>query len=171
MKKVTLLFAALLSLAWGTMNAADPVTEGFEYATDGTTVISVNSDNMGLSNGWVVVGSGNYVGIATGTAKDLQLKSGSYVYEGTYSIGTQYSNTATWLVCPVEVSGTLKFYARRYNTSRSLTIGLAVKDGDAFAISNSSLATYTTQLGTELTEFTVDLGDDPVYVAFKPSYA
>ena len=171
MRKVTLLFAALLSLTWGTMKAADPVTEGFEYATDGTTVISVNSDNMGLSNGWVVVGSGNYVGIATGTAKDLQLKSGSYVYEGTYSIGTQYSNTATWLVCPVEVSGTLKFYARRYDSSRSLTIGLAVKDGDDFAISNSSLATYTTQLGTEFTEFTVELGDDPVYVAFKPSKA
>lgn len=171
MKKVTLLFAALLSLAWGTMKAADPVTEGFEYATDGTTVISVNSDNMGLSNGWVVVGSGNYVGIATGTAKDLQLKSGSYVYEGTYSIGTQYSNSYTWLICPVEVSGTLKFYARRYSSSRSLTIGLAVKDGDAFAISNSSLATFTTQLGTEFTEFTVELGDDPVYVAFKPSYA
>lgn len=171
MKKVTLLFAALISLTWGTMKAADPVTEGFEYATDGTTVISVNSDNMGLSNGWVVVGSGNYVGIATGTAKDLQLKSGSYVYEGTYSIGTQYSNSYTWLICPVEVSGTLKFYARRYSSSRSLTIGLAVKDGDAFAISNSSLATFTTQLGTEFTEFTVELGDDPVYVAFKPSYA
>ena len=171
MRKVTLLFAALLSLTWGTMKAADPVTEGFEYATDGTTVISVNSDNMGLSNGWVVVGSGNYVGIATGTAKDLQLKSGSYVYEGTYSIGTQYSNTATWLVCPVEVCGTLKFYARRYNTNRTLTIGLAVKDGDDFAISNGSLATYTTQLGSEFTEFTVELGDDPVYVAFKPSYA
>ena len=171
MRKVTLLFAALLSLTWGTMKAADPVTEGFEYATDGTTVISVNSDNMGLSNGWVVVGSGNYKGITTGTSKDLQLKSGSYVYEGTYSIGTQYSNTATWLVCPVEVSGTLKFYARRYSSSRSLTIGLAVKDGDDFAISNSSLASYTTELGTEFTEFTVELGDDPVYVAFKPSYA
>lgn len=172
MKKVTLLlFAALLSLTWGTMKAADPVTEGFEYATDGTTVISVNSDNMGLSNGWVVVGSGNYKGITTGTSKDLQLKSGSYVYEGTYSIGTQYTNTATWLVCPVEVCGTLKFYARRYNTNRTLTIGLAVKSGDDFAISNSSLATYTTQLGTEFTEFTVELGDDPVYVAFKPSYA
>ena len=171
MRKVTLLFAALLSLTWGTMKAADPVTEGFEYATDGTTIISVNSDNMGLSNGWVVVGSGNYKGITTGTSKDLQLKSGSYVYEGTYSIGTQYSNTATWLVCPVEVSGTLKFYARRYSSSRSLTIGLAVKSGDEFAISNSSLATYTTELGSEFTEFTVELGDDPVYVAFKPSYA
>ena len=171
MRKITLLFAVLLSLTGTTMKAADPVTEGFEYATDGTTVISVNSDNMGLSNGWVVVGSGNYKGITTGTSKDLQLKSGSYVHEGTYSIGTQYSNTATWLVCPVEVSGTLKFYARRYSSSRSLTIGLAVKDGDAFAISNSSLATYTTQLGTEFTEFTVELGDDPVYVAFKPSYA
>ena len=171
MRRFTLLFAVLLSLAGVKTKAADPVTEGFEYATDGTTVISVNSDNMGLSNGWVVVGSGNYVGIATGTAKDLQLKSNSYVYEGTYSIGTQYSNNNTWLVCPVEVSGTLKFYARRYNTNRTLTIGLAVKDGDAFAISNSSFKTYTTELGTEFTEFTVELGDDPVYVAFKPSYA
>ena len=171
MRRFTLLFAVLLSLAGVKTKAADPVTEGFEYATDGTTVISVNSDNMGLSNGWVVVGSGNYVGIATGTAKDLQLKSGSYVYDGTYSIGTQYSNSNTWLVCPVEVSGTLKFYARRYNTSRTLTIGLAVKDGDAFAISNSSFKTYTTELGTEFTEFTIELGDDPVYVAFKPSYA
>ena len=173
MRSFTLLFAALLSLVGVTAKAADPVTEGFEYATDGTTVISVNSDNMGLSNGWVVVGSGNYVGITTGTSKDLQLKSGSYVYEGTYSIGTQFSNSYTWLVCPVEVSGTLKFYARRYSSSssRSLTIGLAVKDGDAFAISNSHLATYTTQLGSEFTEFSVELGDDPVYVAFKPSYA
>lgn len=173
MRRFTLLFAVLLSLAGVKTKAADPVTEGFEYATDGTTVISVNSDNMGLSNGWVVVGSGNYVGIATGTAKDLQLKSGSYVYDGTYSIGTQYSNSNTWLVCPVEVSGTLKFYARRYSSSssRTLTIGLAVKDGDAFAISNSSFKTYTTELGSEFTEFSVELGDDPVYVAFKPSYA
>ena len=173
MRKITFLFAVLLSLAGVTVKAADPVTEGFEYASDGTTVISVNSDGMGLSNGWVVVGSGNYVGIATGTSKDLQLKSGSYVHEGTYSIGTQYSNSYTWLVCPVEVSGTLKFYARRYssNSSRTLTIGLAVKDGDAFAISNSSFKTYTTELGSEFTEFSVELGDDPVYVAFKPSYA
>ena len=173
MRKITFLFAVLLSLAGVTVKAADPVTEGFEYASDGTTVISVNSDGMGLSNGWVVVGSGNYVGIATGTSKDLQLKSGSYVHEVTYSIGTQYSNSYTWLVCPVEVSGTLKFYARRYssNSSRTLTIGLAVKDGDAFAISNSSFKTYTTELGSEFTEFSVELGDDPVYVAFKPSYA
>ena len=153
------------------MWAQTAVTEGFEYASDGVTAISVNTDNMGLSNGWVVVGSGTYVGITTGTSKDLQLKSGSYVHEGTYSIGTQYSNSNTWLVCPVEVSGTLKFYARRYSSSRSLTIGLAIKDGDTYAISNSSFATYTTQLGTEFTEFTVELGDDPVYVAFKPSYA
>lgn len=173
MRKITFLFAVLLSLAGVTVKAADPVTEGFEYASDGTTVISVNSDGMGLSNGWVVVGSGNYKGISTGTSKDLQLKSGSYVYDGTYSIGTQYSNSYTWLVCPVEVSGTLKFYARRYssNSSRTLTIGLAVKDGDAFAISNSSFKTYTTELGSEFTEFSVELGDDPVYVAFKPSYA
>lgn len=150
---------------------AETVTEGFEYATDGTTVISVNNDNMGLSNGWVVVGSGNYVGITTGTSKDLQLKSGSYVYEGTYSIGTQYSNSNTWLVCPVEVSGTLKFYARRYNSSRVLTIGLASKSGDTYTITNSSFASYTSQLGTSYTEFSVELGDEPVYVAFKPSYA
>ena len=54
MRSFTLLSAALLSLVGVTTKAADPVTEGFEYATDGTTVISVNSDNMGLSNGWVV---------------------------------------------------------------------------------------------------------------------
>lgn len=172
LKKGRWLLLTIFSLILGSNAAwADAVTEGFEYASDGTTVISVNSDKMGLSNGWAVVGFGNYVGIDTGTSKDLQLKSGSYVHEGTYSIGTQYSNTNTWLVCPVEVSGTLKFYARRYNSSRSLTIGLAIKDGETYAISNSSFATYTTQLGTEFTEFTVELGDDPVYVAFKPSYA
>ena len=171
MKKPTFLLSVLLSFAVTATRAADPVTEEFEYATDGTTVISVNSDGMGLSNGWVVVGSGNYCGIATGTSKDLQLRSGTYVYEGTYSIGTQYSNSNTWLVCPVEVSGTLKFYARRYNTSRVLTIGIASKNGDSYTITNSSLASYTTQLGTEFKEFSVELGDDPVYVAFKPSYA
>ena len=173
LKKSRWLLLTIFSLLLGSNAtwADETVTEGFEYASDGVTAISVNTDNMGLSNGWVVVGSGNYVGIATGTAKDLQLKSGSYVYEGTYSIGTQYSNSNTWLICPVEVSGTLKFYARRYNSSRTLTIGLASKDGNTYTITNSSLASYTTQLGTEFTEFTVELGDDPVYVAFKPSYA
>lgn len=173
LRKSKLLLLMLLAMVAGGVSPAwaEEITEGFEYATDGTTVISVNSDNMGLSNGWVVIGSGSYVGIATGTSKDLQLKSGSYVYEGTYSIGTQYSNSNTWLVCPVEVSGTLKFYARRYNTSRTLTIGLASKNGETYTITNSSFASYTTQLGTEFTEFSVELGDDPVYVAFKPNYA
>ena len=155
----------------GASSAWSQVTEGFEYATDGTTPISVNDGNMGLSNGWVVVGSGSYVGITTGTSKDLQLKSGSYVYAGTYSIGTQYANSNTWLVCPVEVSGNLKFYARRYDSSRVLTIGIASKSGDVYTIENSSFASYTSELGTEYTEFTVNLGDDPVYVAFQPSKA
>ena len=158
------LFAGCLSPAWA------QVTEGFEYATDGTTVITVNDDIMGLSNGWVVVGSGNYVGITTGTSKDLQLKSGSYVYEGTYSIGTQYSNKNTWLVCPVEVSGTMEFYARQYSSSKSMKVGLAVKSGDSFSISNSNFYTCS-GLTSSYQKYTVDLGTEPVYIAFQPSYA
>lgn len=170
MKKILLMFVALLSFAGSISPALGQVTEGFEYATDGTTPISVNDDNMGLSNGWVVVGSGNYVGISTGTSKDLQLKSGSYVYEGTYSIGTQYSNKNTWLVCPVEVSGTMEFYARQYSSSKSMKVGLAVKSGDSFAISNSNFYTCS-GLSSSYQKYTVALGDEPVYIAFQPSYA
>ena len=166
----TLLMLLAMFVAGVSPAGADSVTEGFEYATDGLTVISVNSDNMGLSNGWVVVGSGNYVGITTGTSKDLQLKSGSYIYEGTYSIGTQYSNSNTWLVCPVEVSGTMEFYARQYNSSKSMIVGLATKDGDTYTISNSSFYTCS-GLSSTYQKYTVALGDDPVYIAFKPSYA
>ena len=170
MKKILLMFVALLSFAGSINPALGQVTEGFEYATDGTTPISVNDDNMGLSNGWVVVGSGNYVGISTGTSKDLQLKSGSYVYEGTYSIGTQYSNKNTWLVCPVEVSGTMEFYARQYSSSKSMKVGLAVKSGDSFAISNSNFYTCS-GLSSSYQKYTVELGTEPVYIAFQPSYA
>ncbi len=170
-KKSKLMLAMLFALFAGSLSPAlGQVTEGFEYATDGTTVISVNDGNMGLSNGWVVVGSGNYVGITTGTSKDLQLKSGSYVYDGTYSIGTQYSNKNTWLVCPVEVSGTMEFYARQYNSSKSMKVGLAVKSGDSFAISNSNFYTCS-GLSSSYQKYTVALGDEPVYIAFQPSYA
>lgn len=170
-KKRKLMLAMLFALFAGSLSPAlGQVTEGFEYATDGTTVISVNDGNMGLSNGWVVVGSGNYVGITTGTSKDLQLKSGSYVYDGTYSIGTQYSNKNTWLVCPVEVSGTMEFYARQYNSSKSMKVGLAVKSGDSFSISNSNFYTCS-GLSSSYQKYTVALGDEPVYIAFQPSYA
>ncbi len=169
LKRSRWLLLTIFALLAG-MPARGQVTEGFEYATDGTTVITVNDDIMGLSNGWVVVGFGNYVGITTGTSKDLQLKSGTYVYEGTYSIGTQYSNKNTWLVCPVEVSGTMEFYARQYSSSKSMKVGLAVKSGDSFSISNSNFYTCS-GLTSSYQKYTVDLGTEPVYIAFQPSYA
>jgi len=163
------LFALLVgaSPAW----AQEAVTESFEYASDGTTAITISEDAMTLSNGWTVVGSGSNAGIATsGWSKTLKLqtsgaRSGNCIYAG--------SNSAVYIVCPVEVSGTLSFYWKRNDASGTIKIYAADKDEDTYTI-GSLLATADKTTATNTSsyfEFSTDLGSDPVYVAFLLNYA
>ncbi len=167
------LLIALLALLTGASPAwaEESITESFEYATDGTTAISISEDTKTLSNGWTVVGSGSTAGIATsGWAKALKLqtsgaRSGNCIYAG--------SNSAVYIVCPAEISGTLSFYWKRNDGSGTVKIYAAEKDGETFTI-GSLLATADKTTATNMSSyfnFSTDLGSDPVYVAFLLYYA
>lgn len=165
------LLVSLLTLLAGVSPAGAQVTESFEYGSDGTTAITISDDAMKLSNGWTVVGSGTYAGIATsGWSKTLKLqtsgaRSGNCIYAG--------SNSAVYIVCPVEVSGTLSFYWKRYDSGATVKIYAAEKDGDTYTIGNL-LATADKTTATNMSsyfEFSTDLGAEPIYVAFLLNYA
>lgn len=170
--KSKLLLLALLALFAGGMSPAwAQVTESFEFATDGETAISISEDAMKLSNGWTVVGSGSYAGIVTsGYSKTLKLqtsgaRSGNCIYAG--------SNSAVYIVCPFEVSGTLSFFWKRNDGSGTVKIYAAEKDGETYTI-GSLLATADKTTATNTSsyfEYSTDLGADPIYVAFLLNYA
>lgn len=166
-----LLFTLLALFAGGMSPAWAQVTESFEFATDGETAISISEDAMKLSNGWTVVGSGSYAGIVTsGYSKTLKLqtsgaRSGNCIYAG--------SNSAVYIVCPFEVSGTLSFFWKRNDGSGTVKIYAAEKDGETYTI-GSLLATADKTTATNTSsyfEYSTDLGADPIYVAFLLNYA
>ena len=165
------LLVSLLTLLAGVSPVGAQVTESFEYGSDGTTAITISDDAMKLSNGWTVVGSGSNAGIATsGWSKTLKLqtngaRSGNCIYAG--------SNTAVYIVCPVEVSGTLSFYWKRNDSGGTVKIYAAEKDGETYTIGNL-LATADKTTATNMSsyfEFSTDLGAEPIYVAFLLNYA
>ena len=165
------LLVSLLTLLAGVSPAGAQVTESFEYGSDGTTAITISDDAMKLSNGWTVVGSGTYAGIVTsGWSKTLKLqtsgaRSGNCIYAG--------SNSAVYIACPAEISGTLSFYWKRNDGSGTVKVYAAEKDGDTYTIGNL-LATADKNTATNTSsyfEFSTDLGADPIYVAFLLNYA
>ena len=165
LSKLVLLVALFLgsSNAWG---QDTPVTESFEYATDGENPIAINSGNMSLTNEWCVVGSG---GIGSNYLYKLRLNTiSSNSRTGNNSIFAT-ANTDNWIVCPVQISGTLSFYAKRYDSSGYIKVGIATKTNDEFTITNESFS-YTEIGSSDYTgkfgEISVNLGNSPVYVAF-----
>jgi len=117
MKKITFLFAFLLSLFGGTQAWADALTEGFESLTvDGTT----------LSNGWFVQGGtlkSTVTSITSSSSWDNAADSDyAMISKGANGTNTSIcshmsSNTNKYLIIPVEVTGKIKYYAGGTRTS------------------------------------------------------
>lgn len=156
MRKLTFLFAALLSLSWGTMKAGT-LTETFDDVT-------VTSRYL-LSNGWVMVhNNGNYQGF--GGSYDYQIKSGNYDGETGNSLSCDYSDNNEYVVISTKLSGTFTYYVKRSSSSNgTVTFFEATKDGDTFTVTTTQLATTSTTSSWAAKSF--DLGDEGKYVAIR----
>ncbi len=156
MKRLTLLFAALLTLTCGTMKA-ETLTETFDAVT-------VTSRYL-LSNGWIMVhNNGNYQGF--GGSYDYQIKSGNYDGETGNSLSCDYSDNNEYVVIPTKLCGTFSYYVKRSSSSNgTVAFFEATKDGDDFTVTATQLATTSTSSSWASKSF--DLGDEGKYVAIR----
>ncbi len=157
MRRITLIFALLLSLMGVRQANAGTFTETFDDVT-------VTSRYL-LSNGWVMVHSGgNYQGF--GGSYDYQIKSGNYDGGTGYALFCSYSDANEYVVIPTKLTGTFSYYARRAESSNgTITFFEATKDGDTFTIGSQLATTSTSSSWGNQKSF--DLGTSGKYVAIQ----
>ena len=146
MRKITLLFAVLLSLVGVTQVKADAVTENF--------------DDGNLPDGWQIVNtvqSQSYYAISVMNGRSRS---------GDYSLGSTTNNTTAnnYVIVP-EVTGTVSIYARAYqnNTTGNLAVykyngGLGAQIGTTQSRKSSSYTEYTFEVGSEPTQIAIAFG-------------
>lgn len=176
MKNIKIAAFALLSLFATTKVMAEEKTEGFEDVSivnaNGDAVSGNYAAGVGLSNGWIVSG-GNIYG-----AQDY----GNYGFWSTAHNGSSKSLCAAYgssnaanIIIPEELSGTLHFYVRRTSTSTKssyygkLKVYTVEENGSSYKIV-STLKNETISTASQWIEYTIELGDDPVLVAFNLIY-
>ncbi len=157
MRRITLIFALLLSLMGVRQANAGTFTETFDDVT-------VTSRYL-LSNGWVMVhNNGNYQGF--GGSYDYQIKAGNYDGNSGYSLFCSYSDANEYVVIPTKLTGTFSYYAKRAESSNgTITFFEATKDGDTFTIGSQLATTSTSSSWGDQKSF--DLGTSGKYVAIQ----
>ena len=157
MRRITLIFALLLSLMGVRQANAGTLTETFDDVT-------VTSRYL-LSNGWVMVhNNGSYQGF--GGSYDYQIKSGNYDGGTGYALFCSYSDANEYVVIPTKLTGTFSYYARRAESSNgTITFFEATKDGDTFTIGSQLATTSTSSSWGDPKSF--DLGTSGKYVAIQ----
>ena len=162
--KSRLLFT-LIALFMGISSSwAETLTENFND-------VSVTDDTH-LSNGWVVVGSGNYAKVSSSSTNyDFYLHS-SLGRSESKALGS-YGSCGSWIVIPVEIIGDLKFYYRRYrnNYNGNVYVRKATQNGNSYTIATTNLATISTSSNSWSSEYTVNVGTEATYVAFQTPYS
>lgn len=167
-------FALFASLITSVVYAAE-VTEDFESVTivdaSGNPVSGNYTAGVGLSNGWKVVGGNIY-----GSYDYGNYGLWSTAHGGSKALVAAYgSSNAANVVIPEELSGSLKFYVRRTSTSTKssyygkLKVYTVEENGSTYTI-KSTLKSETISTASQWIEYSVDLGDDPVLVAFNLIY-
>ena len=157
MRRITLIFALLLSLMGVRQANAGTFTETFDDVT-------VTSRYL-LSNGWVMVhNKGSYQGF--GGSYDYQIKSGNYDGGTGYALYCSYSDANEYVVIPTKLTGTFSYYAKRAESSNgTITFFEATKDGDTFTIGSQLATTSTSSSWGDPKSF--DLGTSGKYVAIQ----
>ncbi len=157
MRRITLIFALLLSLMGVRQANAGTLTETFDDVT-------VTSRYL-LSNGWVMVhNNGSYQGF--GGSYDYQIKSGNYDGGTGYALFCSYSDANEYVVIPTKLTGTFSYYAKRAESSNgTITFFEATKDGDTFTIGSQLATTSTSSSWGDQKSF--DLGTSGKYVAIQ----
>lgn len=158
----------LAFVSHNTTNAA-VVTEDFENVT----ITETDSWGFGkaLSNGWKILGGSIYSSAGvTNYGLWNKANSGSVALEASYS-----STNNALVVIPTQLTGTIKFYARKTSSSSSVKgyvdLWEVEPDGDTFKKVGSSSFKYWTLTSTTYSEYSVDLGSEPRYIAICLSRA
>ena len=137
MRKLTFLFAALLSLSWGTMKA--------ETITDDFTSYSATSSGQTLGSNWYVFpgDDGSYGRFGSDyTYKHNEYDGADANYVSGYS--SNY-NKNVWLVLTKEVSGNITFRSKMNKNSGTIYVTnkvTAVGDG-TFTVDKSDAKSYS----------------------------
>ena len=162
-----------ISPAWG-----DTLTEDFESLTvDGTT----------LSNGWFVQGTNGYGAAYLLNPSVINNFSDAYNYSyelckqgrSGRSIVTSKASNPAYIVIPVELTGTVRFYAASYKTSNgSCNVFEVTEDGGVYTIGSTSLTGGAVSLPKKSSssasptwqEISVELGSDHKMIAITMTY-
>jgi len=149
---------------------AEKLTEGFESVSltdaNGNALASAWSYGYGLSNGWKVIGGSIY---ASAGSADYGLWTNAH--EGSKSLEASYgSSNSAYVVISEKLTGEFKFWARKTSSSSStkgtIKLFVAEENGDSYTVTSTKLY-ENSSLTTTWTEYTVDLGNEGVYVAIN----
>lgn len=141
--------------------------------TEDFSSVTVTNGDTELSNGWIATAGNNWTKFNNSTASSPASTVDYYLYSGGQAKGETgkalggYYNATGWVVIPVQISGDLKFYYKRWGTTtKTVAVRKATFTGSAYNIAGSDLAKYT---GTAdwSNEVTVNVGNTPTYVAFQ----
>ena len=165
MRRITLIFALLLSLMGVRQANAETVTEGFESVSltdaDGNVLTSAWSYGYGLSNGWKVIGGSIY---ASAGSTNYGLTTG---HESNKALEASYgsSNTASVFI-PTKLTGEVKFWVKATSPRNAGTVKIFEADEEG-NVSTTTLANFSLTGGSGWAEKTVDLGTDGKYIAIN----
>lgn len=156
MRRITLIFALLLSLMGVRQANAGTFTETFDDVT-------VTSRYL-LSNGWVMVHSnGGYQGF--GGSYDYQISSGNYDGNDGKSLYCKYNDTNEYVVIPTKLTGTFTYYAKYGSSNGTIKFFEATKNGDTFTIGTQLATTSTSSSWGSQKSF--DIGTSEKYIAIQ----
>ena len=165
MRRITLIFALLLSLMGVRQANAETITEDFESVQltdkDGNVLTSSWSYGYGLDNGWKIIGGSifasegytNY-GLTTGHASSKALEA---------SYGS--SNSASVFI-PTKLTGEVKFWVKPTSTRNPGTVKIFEADEEG-NVSTTTLADISLTGGSGWAEKTFDLGTEGKYIAIN----
>ena len=165
MRRITLIFALLLSLMGVRQANAETLTEGFESVSltdaNGNPVANSWSYGYGLSNGWKVIG-GNILASAGST--NYGLTTG---HESNKALESSFSssNTASVFI-PTKLTGEVKFWVKATSSRNAGTVKIFEADEEG-NVSTTTLANISLAGGSGWAEKTVDLGTDGKYIAIN----
>ena len=166
-RPLLLVLLSLLLTVGGTGSVCAQVTEDFESAT-----ITDEGLSLTTSKGkWNVVGTGNYVGIATDASKDIQYKTGYAGHSDSQSaIGNGSYNSNSWIITPVQVTGTVTYWVKKGTNNMFAYVRKATWNAgtSTFDIANSNLQSATFS-SSSWTQNSVNVGETPTYIAFQIS--
>ena len=172
MRKLSIIFAFLLSCMGGVNPAWAQITENFDDVT-------ITTNAQILSNGWIAQGSSTYLSkFQNYTSGTTPTSGGNFVLlenaDRTYgesgkSLGAIDNTNGSYIIIPKNLSGVFEFHYRKWAknsyTTSSIAVYAAEFNGTDYTI-GSSLGTLTVSSTTwSTTKKNINLGDEPTCIA------